>query len=95
MAAPAEAVAAHFAAPAELAIRVQPASAADTDVSPLVMAANATAPPQPRQPSSVPPANRGYAAPAPIRAMDLFWLALALLIIIGTRHRHPRSVAGG
>ena len=58
--------------------------------SPLVMAANAAAPPQPRQPSSVPPAE-SRRTPRLRRSArcDLLWLALALL----DHHRHAASAS--
>src|SRR5690349_16114033 len=67
----AEEVAAHFAAPVDVAIEVA------------VPAQPAPTPEAPREPLPPPPVLTGT-APPPIRAMDLFWLALALLVIIGT-----------
>jgi len=71
----AEEVAAHFAAPAAVAIEVA------------IPVHAASAPAAPEAPKAVPPPSIPVlmqAAPPPIRAMDLFWLALALLVIIGT-----------
>jgi len=80
-AAAAEELAAHFSAPAavaiEVAIPVHAASAASAASAP-----EAPLPPQAPRPPSIPLLM--HAAPPPIRAMDLFWLALALLVIIGT-----------
>src|SRR6185295_4870492 len=82
----AEAVAAHFAAPAEVAIEVAvpmvPLRAAESQQAPTVKASSeqpaARVPLRPTTPTLM------IVAPPPIRAMDLFWLALALLVIIGT-----------
>ncbi|HET7811231.1 MAG TPA: glycosyltransferase family 39 protein [Steroidobacteraceae bacterium] len=94
----AEEVAAHFAAPVGVAIEVavpaEPAPKAEVLVAALPgatsaipaapsLAAPTPAPESPRVPLAPPPALT-RAAPPPIRAMDLSWLALALLVIIGT-----------
>ena len=78
---PAEEVAAHFTAPEASAISVEVVSAA---VPP--KAAETPGPAAPAAPAT--PAGEGlrtgFPVPPPIRRSDLFWLALALLVIIGT-----------
>jgi 4-amino-4-deoxy-L-arabinose transferase-like glycosyltransferase len=78
---PAEEVAAHFTAPEASAISVEVVSAA---VPP--KAAETPGPAAPAAPAT--PAGEGlrtgFPVPPPIRRSVLFWLALALLVIIGT-----------
>ena len=86
----AEAVAAKFAAPVDAAIRVQVVSA-----PPQAVEAQAAGPQAPQsahaEPAPAPPSVADTpafavqrAAPPPIRWSDLLWLALALIVIIGT-----------
>jgi 4-amino-4-deoxy-L-arabinose transferase-like glycosyltransferase len=87
---PAGEIAAKFSAPVQSAISVElpaapmPRAAIERMAPPPAMAAAAAIPASVR-PIDPPraPAMR-LATPAPIRARDLFWLALALLVIIGT-----------
>lgn len=87
--APADDIAARFEAPVDNAITVQivrepvPASGPVVEAAP--SQASAATPSSPQAPAT--PAGElasGRGAPPPIRGRDLLWLALALLVIIGT-----------
>ena len=86
-AAPAEEVAAHFAAPGASAISVEVVS----EAVPPKFAEPVRAGERPQSPAPAVPATptgeglrTGFPVPPPIRTRDLLWLGLALLVIIGT-----------
>ena len=88
-AAPAEAVAAAFEAPVDAAIKVQVLSAPVTEAVVAEVATDAPqSPPTPSAASTSGAAahkvSMAFTTSLPIRKSDLFWLALALLVMIGT-----------